>query len=46
MTIQDMYVDLHLSVMLTSVALSNPVVIDTVVQHWLLGIDLHCIAVG
>ena len=46
MTIQDMYVDLHLLVLLTSGALSDPVFIDTVVQHWLLDIDRNCIAVG
>ena len=35
-----------LSVLLTSGALSEPVPIDTVVQHWLLAIDHDCIAVG
>ena len=33
-------------VLLTSGALSNPVLFDTVVQHWLLAIDHDCIAVG
>ena len=46
MTIQDMYVNLHLPVLLTSGALSIPVLIDTAVQHWLLAIDRDCIAVG
>ena len=35
-----------LSVLLTSDALSDPVPIDTVVQHWLLATDCDCIAVG
>ena len=35
-----------LSVLLTSGALSDPVPIDTVVQHWLLAIDRDRIAVG
>ena len=34
------------SVLLTSGALSDPVLIHTVVQHWLLAIDRDCIAVG
>ena len=35
-----------LLVLLTSVALRDPVPIDTVVQHWLLATNRDCIAVG
>ena len=34
-----------LSALLTSGALSDPILIDTVVQHWLLAIERDCIAV-
>ena len=37
---------LHLSVLLTSGQLSNLLLIDTVVQQWLLYPDRYCIAVG
>ena len=35
-----------LSVQLTCGALSDPVLVDTIVQDWLLAIDHDCIAVG
>ena len=35
-----------LSVLLTSGALSNPVLINTVVQRWRLATDRDCIAIG
>ena len=38
--------DRLLSVLFTSGALSDLVLIDTVVQYWLLAIDCDCISIG